>query len=142
MFLLKKSIFILSLLALASCSTVPKNAVTSRDPADEPANCNELVKSLFIKANYQQDLEKALIDKKLLSFSNKFVIVEHPSMNWINRARESLNKSLKNWNNNKYPAFYIFNDEEILPAAKKYFKTITTTKTNYIYLFCSFVNYR
>lgn len=96
-----------------------------RFPAGEPVTCNELVQSLFLKENYTQDLNKTLMEKKLLSFSNKFVTVEHPSMNWLNRARISLNKSIKNWNNNKYPAFYIFSDEEIIPAAKKYFTTMT-----------------
>ncbi len=96
-----------------------------REPAAEPETCKELAQNLFLKANYQQDLEKALVSKKLLSFSNRFVTVEHPSMNWINRARESLNKSLKNWNNNKYPTFYVFSDEEVISAAKKYFTTMT-----------------
>ncbi|MBC7714849.1 MAG: hypothetical protein H7177_15995 [Rhizobacter sp.] len=110
---------------LASCSTLPDKRSYERDPAAEPATCNELAQSLFLKENYQQDLEKALTEKKLLSFTNKFVTVEHPSMNWLNRARASLNKSIKNWNNNKYPAFYIFSDEDVVPAAQKYFKVIT-----------------
>lgn len=122
---LKKPIFILALAMLSSCSSIQDQASTERFPAGEPVTCNELVQSLFLKENYTQDLNKTLIEKKLLSFSNKFVTVEHPSMNWLNRARISLNKSVKNWNNNKYPAFYIFSDEEIIPAAKKYFTTMT-----------------
>ena len=123
--LFKKPLFFSVLFMLASCSTVQDKSAFERDPAGEPVTCNELAQSLFLKANYQQDLDKALVDKKLLSFSNKFVTVEHPSMNWINRARESLNKTLKNWNNNKYPTFYVFSDEEVIPAAKKYFTTMT-----------------
>lgn len=122
---LKKPILFSVFLMLASCSSMQDKFAFDRGPAAEPATCNELAQNLFLKPNYQQDLEKALIDKKLLSFSNRFVTVEHPSMNWINRARESLNKSLKNWNNNKYPTFYVFSDEEVIPAAKKYFTTMT-----------------
>ncbi|MBC7430047.1 MAG: hypothetical protein H7336_15640 [Bacteriovorax sp.] len=110
---------------ISSCSTMPGKFSHDREPAAEPTTCNELAQSLFLKDNYQQDLEKALADKKLITFTNKFVTVEHPSMNWLNRARISLNKSIKNWNSNKYPAFYIFSDEDVVPAAQKYFKVVT-----------------
>ena len=124
----KKPLFFSVLLMLASCSSLSpslQDQNTAREPANDPVTCNEAALSLFIKPTYEKDLQTALVQKKLLSFSNKFVTVEHPSMNWLNRAREGLNRSIKNWNNNKYPAFYIFSDEEVIPSAKQYFKTMS-----------------
>lgn len=104
-----------------------KTAHYERIPANQKTlNCKELSFEFFLKKNYQEDLNKALIDRKLLSSSTKSVIIQRPRLEWINRARSSLNKSIKNWNNNQYPAFYIFNDEEVVPMAKKYFNTINS----------------
>ena len=114
-----------------SCSNMQERSVFERMPAEE-ANCQELAKSLFMKDNYKEDLNQALIDKKLLKFSNKFVTVQHPRMDWINRARASLNRSLKNWNNNKYPAFYIFSDDDVVTEARRYFDTINSMVTHEI----------
>lgn len=114
---------------LASCSNMQERPVFERMPAEEPATCQDLAKSLFMKENFKEDLNQALIDKKLLKFSNKFVTVQHPRMDWMNRARASLNRSLKNWNNNKYPAFYIFNDEDVVTEAKRYFETVNSMVT-------------
>lgn len=128
--LLKKMSLLTLVLTLASCSNMQERSVIfERMPAEE-ANCQELAKSLFMKENFKEDLNQALIDKKLLTFKNKFVTVQHPRMDWINRARASLNRSLKNWNNNKYPAFYIFSDDEVVTEAKRYFETINSMVTH------------
>ncbi len=121
----KKSILLFTALVfLFSCSHMEREKVFVREPAQDDSSCQELAKSLFLKNNYDSDLQKALVDKKLISLSNKFVTVERPSLNWINKARISLNQSIKNWNNNKYPAFYIFNDEDVVTEARKYFQTL------------------
>jgi hypothetical protein len=115
---------------LVSCSNMQERSVVFERMPAEVASCQDLAKSLFMKENYKEDLNQALLDKKLLSFKNKFVTVQHPRMDWINRARASLNRSLKNWNNNKYPAFYIFSDEEVYTEAKRYFETINSMITH------------
>lgn len=127
--LLKKISLFTLILMLASCSNMQEKPTFERMPAEE-ANCNDLAKSFFMKENFKEDLNQALIDKKLLKFSNKFVTVQHPRMDWLNRARASLNRSLKNWNNNKYPAFYIFSDDEVVTEAKRYFETINSMVTH------------
>lgn len=119
---------------LTACSVTPLQHLTplesnTRVPAEQSADCHELVKAIYLKDNFAQDLEKALVEKKLLKFSNKFVTIQHPRLDWINRVRISFNKSLKNWNNNKYPAFYSFSDEDVLPHAKQYFETINSMIT-------------
>ena len=122
--ILKNGFTILSLLAFASCAQME---VTREPSAQNSKSCVQLVKFFFTKRNtddYAANLEKKLVDKKLLTFTNKFVTVGHPKMDWMNRARISLNKSIKNWNNNKYPAFYIFHDEDVVTHAKNYFETI------------------
>lgn len=115
---------------LASCSNMQEKQSFERMPAAEPANCQVLAKNFFMKENYEENLNKALLDKKLLKFSNKFVTVQHPRMEWMNSTRAALNRSLKNWNNNKYPAFYIFNDEDVVAEAKRYFQTINSMVTH------------
>jgi hypothetical protein len=106
---------------------MPERESNERSPAaKKELSCHEMVRSLYMKANYNKDLRQALVDKKLLKFSNRFVTVQHPRMDWINRVRSSLNKSIKNWNNNKYPAFYIFSSEDVVPHAKQYFETINS----------------
>ncbi len=125
----KASTILFMALTIASCSTMkPVEYIYERTPAAED-NCIDMTKSFFLKENYQSDLEKALVEKKLITFTNKFVTIEHPRLNWINRARASLNQSIKNWNNNKYPAFYIFDDEDIITHAKNYYKTIDSMVT-------------
>jgi hypothetical protein len=100
-----------------------------RMPAETTSSCQDLAKSLLMTDNFKADLNKVLYDKKLLKFSNKFVTVQHPGLDWINKTKIALNRSLKNWNNNKYPAFYIFSDEEVVYQAKSYFKTVNSMIT-------------
>lgn len=127
--ILKKSLLISAFALLASCSHMPEDKSFVREPAEAQGSCQELAQSLFLKENYEPDLQKALVDKKLISFTSKFVIVEHPKLNWINKARLSLNKSIKNWNNNKYPAFYMFSDDDVVTEAKRYFQTLDSIVT-------------
>lgn len=115
---------------IASCSNMQEKRSFERMPAEEPANCQVLAKSFFMKKNYVENLNQVLLDKKFLKFSNKFVTVQHPHMDWMNNTRAALNRSLKNWNNNKYPAFYIFSDEEVVTEAKRYFQTINSILTH------------
>lgn len=127
--ILRKPLLLSALVMLVSCSHMQEDkSIYERVPA-EATSCQELAQSLFLKENYEPDLQKALVDKKLITFSNKFVTIEHPKLNWINKARISLNKSLKNWNNNKYPAFYTFSDEDVVTEAKKYFQTLDSIVT-------------
>lgn len=97
-----------------------------RGPADAGTSndCRTLAKDLFLSKNYVANQEAALTSRKLLSFTNKFVTVNHPKLEWMNKMRASLNKSIRNWNNNRYPSFYLFNEEEVLPAAKNYFENV------------------
>lgn len=102
-----------------------------RRPAEtaDSTDCHTLVQNLFLTEHYEINHHAALVDKKLLSFSNKFVTIQHPRMDWMNRARKALNQSIRNWNNHRHPAFYLFNEEEILPAARNYFETLEKTAT-------------
>ncbi len=111
-------------LFFASCSTAIR-VPSTRAPADvESSSCSDLAKSLFMSDGYDKDLTKALADKKLISFKEKIMQIHYPRLEWINKVKISFNQSLRNWNNNRYPAFYIFNDEEIIPTAKRYAENI------------------
>lgn len=102
-------------LLLTSCGSL------TRSPAEAPAtNCTELAKNIFMSETYEADLNQALKARKLITFKEKIIQLQYPRIEWINKAKKSLNNSLRNWNNNRYPAFYLFNDEEVLPLIKRY----------------------
>ena len=104
--------------------------MANRFPADTSStDCRTLASNLMMSKNYEINHEAALVDKKLITITNKFVTIQHPRMEWMNRLRKTLNQSLRNWNNNRYPAFYLFNDEDVVPHAKKYFETLEHTVT-------------
>jgi hypothetical protein len=103
-----------------------------RIPAEVNGTCNEMAKKIFLTENYTEDLMTALEKKKLITFSEKRMQLQYPSLNWINKVKKSFNKSLRNWNNNRYPAFYIFQDEEIIPTAKRYAENLEKILTNQI----------
>ena len=114
----------------SGCSTLPTN---ERIPAEAPiGTCAELVKSIMMTEDYDVKLSKALVDKKLLTFKEKKIQLEYPHLEWINRVKKSFNQSLRNWNNNRYPAFYLFNDEEIVPIAKRYSQNLEKILGNQI----------
>jgi len=115
---------------LASCSSSP---LKERGPAEAaPTTCNEIAKNIFLSENYDKNLEKALADKKLISLKEKFIIVQHPRLEWINKVKKSFNQSLRNWNYNRYPSFYLFNEEEIVPMAKRYAENLEKIATNQV----------
>ncbi|MBC7539096.1 MAG: hypothetical protein H7281_09760 [Bacteriovorax sp.] len=120
--------------AITSCSTLKIADVNSsaRTPADETATCTELIKNTFMSENYDKNLTKVLTERKLITFTEKRVQIQYPHLEWINKVKKSFNTSLRNWNNNRYPAFYIFQDEEIIPMAKKYAENLEKILTNQI----------
>lgn len=115
---------------LASCSTM---APGTRAPAEAPvSSCTDLAKSIFMSDSYEKDLTKVLYERKLITFKEKIMQIQYPRLEWINRVKKSFNQSLRNWNNNRYPAFYIFNDEEIVPTAKRYAENLEKILTNQV----------
>lgn len=129
---MKSVIFCLFMATLVSCSAIQTSP--TRSPAAESTNntCAELVKNILLSENYDQDLLKALSDKKLLTFTEKKAILHYPSLEWINKARGSFNTALRNWNNFRYPAFYLFSEEEIIPIAKRYAENLEKIIANQI----------
>lgn len=100
-----------------------------RKPA-QTQTCKELAESIFIKSDYEKDLKIVLSEKKLIGLSNKLITINYPPIDWINKVRVSLNKSIRNWNNNRYPAFYLSHEEDIVPHAKKYLESISQVLNN------------
>ena len=119
---MKNILTLLILFTFFSCSSTMQN---NRSPAaDEPNSCFNLAQNLLMNDNYKEDLAKVMGEKKLISFKEKLMLVQYAPADWINRVKTSLTNSLRNWNNSKYPAFYIFNDEEVIPIAKTYAQNI------------------
>lgn len=119
--------FIFSLL-LTSCAHVPCDESTPRSPASEK-NCQQMVKGFFDQNAYEDKLTKALADKKLFTKTNKFIIVEHPRLEWINAIRGKLQTRVQNWSINKYPAFYIHDEKESLKTIQTHVRTVSSTST-------------
>lgn len=133
---MKFLVIIFLMFSLVSCSSVRElevvknDEVTARFPAQDSKSCNELAKSIFMSEGYEKNLATALAEKKLLTFSEKRVQLHYPRLEWINKVKKSLYTSLRNWNNNRYPSFYIFNDEEVIPTAKRYAENLEKILTN------------
>ncbi len=117
---------VLMLLIISSCSSMgPNNQFQQRFPAGAAdANCKELLKSFFPNKKYEKNLAKALEERKLITLKEKIIQVHYPKLEWINRLKKSLNNSIRNFNNNRYPAFYLFSEEDVVPMAKKYAKIL------------------
>jgi hypothetical protein len=47
-----------------------------------------------------------MLKKGILKRKDKFLLLEHPSIDWINKVRKSFITNLKSWNKNRYPVFY------------------------------------
>jgi hypothetical protein len=116
----------LSLFNLSSCSFTSlkkghpeRETETLRNLAHE-LNCHDITKKYFLNQNYEEDLNNILIQKKLITFTEKKALIHYPKLDWIIRVRKSFNNTLRNWNNFQHPAFYLFNKEDIIPMAKKY----------------------
>jgi hypothetical protein len=115
-------------LALSSCSELP---VRSRMPAEvEGGACTDIAKNIFMSQNYEKDLNQALVDRKLITLKEKLIQLNYPKLEWINRVKKSLNQSIRNWNNNRYPAFYIFSNEDVVPTAKRYAENLEMILAN------------
>lgn len=115
---------------LASCASyAPKD----RAPAEAtPTTCNELAKNIFLSESYEKDLQKVLTERKLITWKEKLIQIQYPRLEWINKVKKSFNQSLRNWNNNRYPAFYLFNEEEVAPLAKRYAEHLEKIATNQV----------
>jgi len=112
-------------LLLSSCGSF------ERSPAEAPVtSCSEIAKNIFLSESYEKDLNLALKERKLITFNEKIMQINYPRLEWINRAKKSLNNSLRNWNNNRYPAFYLFNEEEVVPLVKRYSENLEKILTN------------
>lgn len=129
-----KSLFILFTLLLTSCSTLTKHPEVRNDrsPAKE-FSCSEMIKNFF-KEKPEKSLEQILSEKKLLTFSEKKAQLNYPRLEWINRVKKSLNTSLRNWNNNRYPSFYLLSNEEIVPTSKIYAENLEKILANTVAL--------
>ena len=90
-----------------------------------------MVKGFFDQKGYEDKFTQALVDKKLISKTNKFIIVEHPRLAWINTVRGKLQTKIQNWNINKYPAFYIHDEQESLKNIKINIGTIASASNKF-----------
>ncbi|MDO9181042.1 MAG: hypothetical protein Q7U04_01475 [Bacteriovorax sp.] len=134
-----KSLWLLfAVITYSSCSTPSKLLIHdgtdsyNRIPANESESCTNLAKSLFMEKDYDKNLTQALVDKKLLTFTEKRIQIHYPYSEWINKVKKSFNTNFRNWNNNRYPAFYIFNDEDVVNISKKYAENLEKISSNQV----------
>lgn len=92
-----------------------------REPADfSPSSCSEIAKFFLTNQGHEKDLNTVLLEKKLITFTEKKIQLQYPRLEWINKIKISFNQSLRNLNNFRHPAFYLFNDENALSVVKNY----------------------
>jgi hypothetical protein len=94
----------------------------------EEQTCTASVKKFFKKDRVEDvttdELNAAFKDKKLISFSNKYITINHPRFEWYVDVRKKLLTYVKNWNKNNYPTFYLDNKENFLTEAKEFYSLI------------------
>jgi hypothetical protein len=66
----------------------------------------------------------ALKERRLISIKDKFITINHPSLEWFNDVKISLMNRIKSWNKNEYPLFYLENEKDLISGAKKYAQLI------------------
>lgn len=123
------SLFMLTSLSCSSIPTIPTVEMSPDRAPAEAATCTEMIKRFF-KDKPEKTLDQILVEKKLITFTEKKAQIHYPRLEWINRVKKSFNTSLRNWNNNRYPSFYLFNKEDIVPTAKKYAENLEKIHTN------------
>lgn len=106
----------LILFTLSACSSMSTTENILREPSavNENVNCNEAIKRFFPSSNYEAKLQEKLVQKKLIGFSNKFVTVNHPRLEWINKASKAITRKLQNWNTNVYPQFFLLRSQDVV----------------------------
>jgi hypothetical protein len=117
---MKKLTYMMSLLLLISCSTTKSPEFSGERVIAEESNCAEGLKKFFKNEVTEDELTIALKERKLISFTDKFIILNHPKLDWINETKRSLLSRIKNWNKNQYPLFYLDTEANVLPLAKSY----------------------
>ncbi len=122
---------------LTSCSTINQQSYeTLRKPANNALppddHCIEIIKSLLMSKDYKENLNKALIDRKLISYSDRKIVLNRPHQKWMNKLKHSLITTVRNWNNHRYPSFYTFDEEDVVPTAILYAEYLEKLLTNQI----------
>lgn len=133
---MKKSKFITFFILLAvisGCSTtqIPRvdpiadtiTGIHERLPASEQDSCKALANNIINKdgnaskiaddASPEASAIKKLQEKGLLKFKDRFLILNTPGRDWINSVRKNFISHLKKWNKNRYPIFYMTDDNNI-----------------------------
>ncbi|PIK16360.1 hypothetical protein [Halobacteriovorax sp. JY17] len=122
-----KYIYIFSIALLFSCSSV-LTPTSSRTPAsieDDP-NCANVVRK-FITNDYNESLLKEIENKDLIKRSTNTMQIKLPKKSWWNKFKDSWTHTFKNWNDNKYVSFYMYDEEETVASAAAYAKFLRKT---------------
>lgn len=120
---MKKFIYILLISQFVSCSNTLIGNSPTRLPAsvDEDNNCLNVVRK-FITNDYNEKLLKEIEKKNLIKRSTNTMQVKLPKRSWWNRFKDSWTHTFKNWNDNKYVSFYMYDEEETVASAAAYAK--------------------
>jgi hypothetical protein len=121
-------IFKLTILLLLFSCTDTSTKKEYRDIASEPLllthSCSKSIKTL-LDADYNKKLVRALIDKKLVTKKTNYMKIKAPGDSWFRKVRKAWIQRIKNLNDNKYPTYYMYDDEESVAHAIAYGKLFT-----------------
>ena len=130
---MNKYIYLLSFTLLLSCSTLVNTPTRAPASVQEELTCANVVRK-FISSDYNEKLLKEIEKKELIKRSTNTMQVRLPKKSWWNRFKDSWTHTFKNWNDNKYVSFYMYDEEETVASAAAYAKllrkTIDQTETN------------
>ncbi|GEM_PF-776723 len=122
---MKKYIYITLFSLLASCSsTTVNNSFRSPASVEDDKNCTNVVRN-FITKDYDETLLKEIEKKELISRSTNKMQIRLPKRSWWNKFKDSWTHTFKNWNDNKYVSFYMYDEEETVASAAAYAKVLS-----------------
>jgi len=126
-----KNITIITLLSLTSCTSWQSQEKPYRDIAsiETPTNsCSDSMKH-FVEVNYNARIMRALEEKQLVKRKTEKMQVTLPGRSWWQRMRKNWIQRFKNANDNKYPTYYMYDDQESVAHAVAYGKLFSKNVT-------------
>lgn len=119
-----QSFIFIFLFALSACSHQIKHAErTPASPGATGPGCRKLM-SRFIEPGYQKNIKRAVEEKNLVHRSLNRITVRKPRPSLFTRLYKKAERFFSRViNDNRYPAYYIFDEEETVPKVMAYVRS-------------------
>lgn len=119
-----KIVALTTILALSSCSNHTKYADrTPASPGPTGPGCRKLM-SRFIESGYEKNIKQAIEEKELVHRTLNQITIKRPRPSLFTKLYQKAERFFSRViNDNRYPAFYIFDEEETVPKVMAYIRS-------------------